>query len=56
MQQNSESFLLKLDTYTHITTDMQQNASDIVGSFMEDIFGKELKPWQKENVKTELAP
>ncbi len=45
-----------LDTYTHITTDMQQNASDIVGSFMEDIFGKELKPWQKENVKTELAP
>lgn len=45
-----------LDTYTHITTDMQQNASDIVGSFMEDIFGKELKPWQKENVKTEQAP
>lgn len=34
-----------LDAYTHITTDMQQNASDIVGSFMEDIFGKELKPW-----------
>lgn len=45
-----------LDTYTHITTDMQQNASDIVGSFMEDIFGKELKPWQKENVKMEPAP
>ena len=45
-----------LDTYTHITTDMQQNASDIVGSFMEDIFGKELKPWQKENAKTEQAP
>ena len=44
-----------LDTYTHITTDMQQNASDIVGSFMEDIFGKELKPWQKESVKTEQA-
>lgn len=45
-----------LDTYTHITTDMQQNASDIVGSFMEDIFGKELKPWQKENVKMKPAP
>lgn len=37
-----------LDTYTHVTTDMQKNASEIVGGFMEDIFGKELKPWQKE--------
>ena len=35
-----------LYTYTHVTTDMQKQASDIVGSFMEDIFGKELKPWQ----------
>ncbi len=32
-----------LDTYTHVTTDMQQRASDIVGSFMNDIFGEELK-------------
>ena len=35
-----------LDTYTHVTSDMQKTASGIVGGFMEDIFGKELKPWQ----------
>ena len=40
-----------LDTYTHVTSDMQKSASGIVGGFMEDIFGKELKPWQ-ENEKT----
>ena len=32
-----------LDTYTHVTTDMQQRASVIVGSFMNDILGEELK-------------
>ena len=31
-----------LDTYTHVTTDMQQRASVIVGSFMNDILGEEL--------------
>ena len=31
-----------LDTYTHITTDMQKRASDIVENFVEDMFGKEL--------------
>ena len=41
-----------LDTYTHVTSDMQRQASGIVGSFMEDLFGKELKPWQ-ENEKAE---
>ena len=35
-----------LNTYTHVTGDMQKQASVIVGNFMEDIFGKELKPWQ----------
>ena len=39
-----------LDTYTHVTSDMQKQACGIVGGFMEDIFGKELKPWQ-ENEK-----
>ena len=39
-----------LDTYTHVTSDMQRQASGIVGGFMEDLFGKELKPWQ-ENEK-----
>ena len=32
-----------LDTYTHVTTDMQQRASNIVGGVMNDIFGEELK-------------
>lgn len=32
-----------LDTYTHVTTDMQQRASNIVGGFISDIFGEELK-------------
>lgn len=32
-----------LDTYTHMTSDMQQRASNIVGGFMNDIFGEELK-------------
>lgn len=26
-----------LDTYTHMTTDMQKNASNIVGSYMDEI-------------------
>mgnify|MGYP000013295368 FL=1 len=29
-----------LDTYTHVTGDMQSHASAIVGSFVEDVFGK----------------
>ena len=34
---------------------MQKQACGIVGGFMEDIFGKELKPWQ-ENEKPETEP
>ena len=41
--------------YTHVTSDMQKTASGIVGGFMEDIFGKELKPWQ-ESEKPETEP
>ena len=44
-----------LDTYTHVTPDMQKTASGIVGGFMEDLLGKELKPWQ-ENEKTVREP
>ena len=44
-----------LDTYTHVTSDMQKQACGIVGGFMEDIFGKELKPWQ-ENEKPGTEP
>lgn len=43
-----------LDTYTHVTTDMQKNAANIVGGFMEELFGRDLKPWQKrENPEQE---
>lgn len=42
-----------LDTYTHVTTDMQQKASNIIGNFMEDILGKEMKPWQDEKTDKE---
>ena len=28
-----------LDTYTHVTTDMQKNAANIVGGFMEELMG-----------------
>ena len=43
--------LTTLDTYTHVTTDMQKNAANIVGDFMEELFGKELKPWQESEIK-----
>ena len=44
-----------LDTYTHVTLDMQKSASNIVGGFLEDLFGKELKPWQESgNVEAAL--
>ena len=36
-----------LDTYTHVTGDMQKRAAEGVGGFMEDIFGKGLKPWER---------
>ena len=36
-----------LDTYTHATGDMQKRAAEIVGEFLTDIFGEELKPWEE---------
>ena len=44
-----------LDTYTHVTTDMQKNAAGIVGGFMEELFGKELKP-REEGESPEMGP
>lgn len=38
----------------HVTGDMQKRAAEVVGSFITDIFGEELKPWQ-ENEKPEKA-
>lgn len=43
-----------LDTYTHTTGDMQRRAAEIVGKFMTDIFGEELKPWE-ESARAETA-
>ena len=37
-----------LDTYAHVTTDMQRNAASIVENYLTDIFGEELKPWEDE--------
>ena len=37
---------------THTTGDMQKRAAEIVDEFLTDIFGEELKPWQKSG-KTE---
>ena len=37
---------------THVTGDMQKRAAEVVGDFITDIFGEELKPWQ-ENEKLE---
>ena len=28
-----------LDTYTHVTTDMQKNAAVVVGDFIDELFG-----------------
>ena len=42
-----------LDTYTHTTGDMQKRAADIVGGFLTDYLGEEMKPWQSaENAVT----
>lgn len=35
-----------LDTYAHVTGDMQRQAAQVMDTFMTDIFGKELAPWQ----------
>ena len=43
-----------LDTYTHTTGDMQKRAAEIVGTFLTDIFGEELRPWE-ESAKTAKA-
>ena len=53
--QLSDSMVRHIHSTTHVTSDMQKTASGIVGGFMEDIFGKELKPWQ-ESEKPETEP
>ena len=36
-----------LDTYTHVTGDMQKQAAGIVGDVMTDFLGEEWKPWEE---------
>lgn len=36
-----------LDTYAHVTGEMQRQAARVVGDYLTDVFGKELKPWQR---------
>ena len=45
-----------LDTYTHVTGDMHRNAAEIVGDFMTELLGEEMKPWQSsENGETAVS-
>ena len=45
-----------LDTYTHTTGDMQRRAAEIVGEFLADVFGEELRPWEEsEKMEKELS-
>lgn len=40
-----------LDTYTHVTGEMQYRAAEIVGGFIEELLGEDLKPWQTDEKK-----
>ena len=51
-QQRSLLGRLIMEEYTHTTGDMQRRAAEIVGEFLTDIFGEELRPWE-ENGKME---
>jgi len=44
-----------LDTYAHVTSDMQKQAAVITEDFMTNILGKGLKPWQGKNGNTGQA-
>lgn len=45
-----------LDTYTHTTGDMQKRAAEIVGGFLTDYLGEEMKPWQsRESMAAEAS-
>ena len=45
-----------LDTYTHVTGDMQKNASAIVGNMMQGLLIKEEIEWRKEDETTVTVP
>ena len=37
LSRRSRTTSFTLDTYTHVTTDMQRKASGVVGSFLDEI-------------------
>ena len=38
-----------LDTYAHVTSDMQKQAAVVTEDFMSNILGKGLKPWERKD-------
>ena len=44
-----------LDTYTHVTNQMQQNAADKVGGFMEELTGQAPTPEPPEPTPTKAG-
>ena len=45
-EEMKQASVARMDTYTHVTGDMQKRASEVVGDFLTELLGKELKPWQ----------
>lgn len=44
-----------LDTYAHVTSDMQKQAAVVTEDFMSNILGKGLKPWLRKEDQAEQA-
>ena len=44
-----------LDTYAHVTSDMQKQAAVVTEDFMSNILGKGLKPWLRKEEQAEQA-
>ena len=42
-----------LDRYTHVTTEMQSGAAEVMGNFYEKIIGKEVIGWADEKTARE---
>ena len=45
-----------LDTYTHVTGEMQKQAANIVGDFMTKLLGEEWKPWEAKERRGNRPP
>ena len=42
-----------LDTYAHVTSDMQKQAAVVTEDFMSNILGKGMKPWLRKDEQAE---